>query len=135
MELDKVPDGFQEDVFLEAVLQNLLYFCLVLGLEDGSLFLEKDAHTVERKYLHGLEPDDPVEEQEELLYLDVAYEAVEHPWEDNPEWLNLQLLQLARQLPLSAPQDLLEEGAEAYLDAGVLRMESGSEESVFSRMK
>lgn len=133
--LEKFPHGFDEDVFFQALLEDLLDFRLVLGLQNGGLLLEEYANAVEGEELEGLRADDSVEDQEELLGGDVADEAVEDPREDDLQRLDLQFFELGRDLFLRAEEQFLEQDAQASIRQALLSMESGREETVLSRMR
>ena len=112
MVLEVVADGLHKDIIEHALLEDLLHLPLTPSLQNRRLLLEQETHTVQRDDLQRLPPDDPVQQQVELLQTHIPDKTVEHPREHDPQRLHLQLLKLGHDLLLTAPQHLLEQHAQ-----------------------
>lgn len=89
MILEKLPNSLNEDILLQTLLKYLLNLRLILRLKDGRLLLKQYTHAIQRQQLQRLRSYHPIQDEEELLCGDIPDKAVEHPWKDNFQGLDL----------------------------------------------
>lgn len=96
------------------VVKKFVVLLLILAVKNQVGPEHKDRGGEDRDDLQGLEADDPVPEQVDLVDLEHANEAEHDPWEDCLQRRDIQLTQMVAHLRLICQQQLLKKLAQTH---------------------